>query len=701
VGVAAALLSRGWLLAPAAATALVAFGSVVGTRVRIATLGALVGALGVQVMLRWPPRFFHGFPTLVAGAVVVVCAASAWWSSSRRWRRRTALVGIGLIAVGALLSIPLVIEALLVRGDVSRGEAAANAAFHEAGGGSSASVARELEVAKADTSEASSALGAWWTAGARLVPVVAQQGRLLAVALNAARNTSSVGEQQVSALDYHHLEYHHGHINLVRLRAIAVPARLVDQQLHLATDQLASVESSWLLGPIQGRVRTFRQELRRSTHTADLARQAVRVLPGLLGGDGPRNYLIAFMSPSESRGYDGFIGTYGVLTADNGHISLIQSGDTTGIEAGLPPSGAQLTGVPQFLARYGAFDPGKFARDATYSPDLPTDADVFAQIYEQSGGAHIDGVLAIDPYGLAALLQFTGSIDVPGLPVPLTSANAARVLLIQQYTTFDIGLSNQDVLRHDFLQGALHLAFDKLLAGSLPSPKSLSAMLDPEVAKGRISFWSFHADEQPLLRHLGIDGSFPTDQGQDLLAVTTQNSGNNKTDAFLHKSVDDRVSVNPSTGSVSSTVTIRMVNDAPASGLPAYVIANPGLPGVSPGTNATWLTVYSPLLFDQVTVNGVRSSMTVGKELGVNAYSQFVDIPAGSTVTVTVRLVGHVDPAHRYRLAVRLQPSANSQQTEIEVSPTVGWRLADGSDEGRWNVGADMRQARSFDFVRG
>ena len=30
------------------------------------------------------------------------------------------------------------------------------------------------------------------------------------------------------------------------------------------------------------------------------------------------------------------------------------------------------------------------------------------------GGDHIDGVLVVDPYALAALLHFTGPIDVTG-----------------------------------------------------------------------------------------------------------------------------------------------------------------------------------------------------------------------------------------------------------------------------------------------
>lgn len=301
------------------------------------------------------------------------------------------------------------------------------------------------------------------------------------------------------------------------------------------------------------------------------------------------------MTPAESRGYDGLIASYGLLTATDGRVRLSVSGSIDDIESQLPSGGAHLTGPADFLARYGAFDPGQFPQDSSYSPDLPTVSDVLNQIYAQAGGGHIDGVLALDPYGLADLLHFTGPVAVSGLPFPLTEENAVKVLLREQYATFDAGETNQDLFRHDFLQGALHSALDKLVSGSLPAPKELAAVLDPAVVAGRISFWSFHKDEQPFLRRLGIDGAFPPAGSGDLIAVTTQNSGNNKIDAYLHTTVSDQVSFDPSNGFTRSNITIHLKNDASSAGLPPIVIDSPATPELAPGVNRTWLTVYSPL----------------------------------------------------------------------------------------------------------
>jgi len=697
VGVAAVVLARGWLLVPALFTIGIAFESVLPSRTR-QWVGSVVGAVGVQVVLRWPPTVFHGFPSLVAAALTTILAVSARRRSPAHLRRR-ALIFVGGLGIGALvLSLPVLIETLLVRGEALAGEAAAKAAFANIGGSNSTAIVADLTRASTDSMNATSALSGWITAGARVVPIVAQQARSLTGTLASASHAAAIGARQVPSINYHRLGYHHGQINLARLTAMQDPMQILDRELHITDRQLDGLSSSWLVGPLNERVDSLRTEIGRAEHTADLAVAAAKVLPAMLGGDGVRHYFIAFMSPSESRGYDGFVGSYGLLTGSDGHLSLTLSGQSSDLETLLPQGGALLKGVAGFLARYGQFDPGKYVRDATFSPDLPTVASVLAQQYVQTGGVPIDGVLAIDPYGLAALLHFTGPIQVPGLPVPLTYRSAAYVLLKEQYTTFDVGETNQNLLRHDFLQNALHLSFDKLVNGSLPAPKTMAAILDPAVVEGRISLWSFHTNEQSFLRRLGLDGSFPAARGADLLAVTTQNAGGNKIDAFLHTSISDHVTVNPGTGDVVSEVTITLKNDAPGSDLPPIVIDSPADPGLAPGTNQMWLTLYSPLVFEKASIDGAPETLSSGIELGVNAYSNYVDVPPGATTTLSVHLVGRLDLRGGYRMAIRLQPSAIPERGVVEVGSAGAWKLSTNSSA-LWHLSGAMRQHRLFRFV--
>ena len=232
VGVAAVVFARAWLLVPALATMGVAFESVFLSRTR-RRVGAVVGALGVQVIVRWPPEVFHGLPTLVTTALVAILGVSAWRRSSARIRRRALLV-VGGLGIGAVVvSLPLVIATLLVRGEALAGEAAAKTALSNIGGGSSAAVVADLQQATTDTTDASSTLGWWITAGARVVPLVAQQARFLTGTLTSAAQAAAVGARQTPAIDYHRLGYHHGKIDLARLTAMEGQMCIRDRS-HLA-----------------------------------------------------------------------------------------------------------------------------------------------------------------------------------------------------------------------------------------------------------------------------------------------------------------------------------------------------------------------------------------------------------------------------------------------------------------------------------
>ncbi len=121
LGAVCVAMSREWLLAPA----LVAFGialyqvALPGSRRR---MGALVGALASQVILRWPPIGFHGSTALVAVAVLVYPSVSAYRRLSKSGRRRTRRA-IGIVAVVALVPVLLFVVAWGLAGSsLSKGQ---------------------------------------------------------------------------------------------------------------------------------------------------------------------------------------------------------------------------------------------------------------------------------------------------------------------------------------------------------------------------------------------------------------------------------------------------------------------------------------------------------------------------------------------------------------------------------------------------
>jgi hypothetical protein len=678
----AAVFARDWLLIPAAAALGLAFVSAFLRRPH-ARLQALIGALSIQVMLRWPHIAFHGFTVLAAVSASAAVLISAWRRLPRKWRRRTAVATGGLVAGAVVLSAPFAVGALAARHSVASGVDAARSALTSVSNGDSARATAQLQTASAQLGRAQRLTGAWWTAGGLLVPGLAQQRRAVGADTGAAAALTSLAGREADSLDYHTLGYHQGRLDLQAVTAMTGPLVALDRQIAAAQATIRRTRSDWLVAPLAADLRRLSAELDRAGSSAHLAVLAAREAPALLGADGVRHYFLAFMTPAETRGLDGFIGAYGELTADNGRITLTRAAPITALNASLtqPP---QLAGVSEYQARYGAFDPAAHFQDVTYSPDLPTVTRVIAQMYPAAGGGAIDGVLAIDPVALSRLLQFTGPLNIAGLPYPLTEANATDVLLRQQYSIFP---NPTQPSRDAFLQQALSDAFRRLSAGSLPGPTALSSALDPVVREGRLLFWSTHPGDQPLIDRLGLDGSFPQPGPRsDCLAVAVANAGNNKIDAYLHEAIADRVAYNPSTGRVTSTVTVKFTNQAPTGGLPDYVIGVHSGPDLPPGTNFMWVSFYSPLHLTSSLVDGSVAALSPPvRELGSYAYSGFLAVPSGGTTTVTLSFEGDLTKGPWYRMALRLQPLANPPSASI----TVG-------QAGVWSAGTDEVQTHSW-----
>ncbi|MGH9114634.1 MAG: DUF4012 domain-containing protein, partial [Acidimicrobiales bacterium] len=492
----AATRGKGILVAPAVAALAVAFAGAFPRRAR-PVVGATAGALAVEVALRWSSFGFHGATALVAAAAVLPCLASATVrlpSWGRRWVRRGA---IAVVVVAVVLVIPVVVEGLATHGRVNRGIVASESALGSVSAGDAGSATTQLAEATSDFSRSAGALGAWWTAGARLVPVAAQQRQAVAGAVEVAARVTGAAKQQAANIDFPTLHYANGRIDLAQVAALQGPLQTVAGTLDTGAGRLAALRSQWLVGPIASRLQLLDAQVTKARSNADLAAAAVKAAPSLLGGEGTRHYFVAFINPAESRGLGGLIASYAELTAENGHIDLSASGDIGGLNQQLAAAGGGHISAPaDYLARYGQFHPGQFFQDLSFSPDLPSVTEVISQMYAEVGHPKIDGVLVLDPRSMASMLSFTGPIDVPGLG-ELTASNAAETLTVGQYVAFPSPSQQTD--RQAALHDALRLAFEHLTGGSLPGPRALADAFSGDARRGDLRFWSVHPQDQPLL----------------------------------------------------------------------------------------------------------------------------------------------------------------------------------------------------------
>lgn len=638
-------------------------------------------ALGlVQAALRLDLPGPQGTSALAAAAVLVppayVGCKAMRRNDRKKWTRAAAATGAVAVAAASLAAIAFA----TARPALERGVDEAERALTAVRAADQETAATTFERAEGSFASAERSLGAVWTRPAWLLPVIGPHLRALDAVAASGHDLAGGGVRVAGAADLGDLQITDGTVPLDEVRRLepelADAAVIVTQ----ARARLARTRSAWLLPPVGRRLATQVERLDEVEGTLANSRDVLRILPGLLGADGPRRYFLAVQTPSELRGSGGFFGNFGEIVADNGKLTLARFGRLRELNGGGDPANRTLTGPPDYLARYERFAVATTWQNVTMSPDWPSVTEVIAGLYPQSGGAEIDGAIAVDPAGMAALLELTGPLTVPGWPEPVGAGNAERILLHDQY----VELADDD--RVDFLGDSAELLFDRLTTGALPKPSTILSALGPAVARKHLQLASLHDDEQEVLTRLDVAGAMAPVNG-DFLALVAQNASPSKIDWFLHRRLAYDVDIDETTGELAATVTATLRNDAPASGLPPVIIGNAH--DLPMGTSRLYVSIYSPWALTGARIGGRPVTVESERERDRNVYSTYVDIPPGAEVTIELDLAGWYDG--HYRLDVHRQPTAHPDALEVVVD---GRPLFDDGHR------TDLALERSFDQRR-
>lgn len=652
----------------------------------LALVQALVAAATVAADGGWVAPAV-GLGGALASALVVVGAAATTKPRAPATGRPVA----GWVAVGALSATATVFVAagaavVLALGDVDRGAAAVDRGLAAARDGSFAVAAAAFVDAEADFDRAGDRLGNPAVSVARLLPVL---GPNLAAARDLVRLSTSVAEAGagVARAAPAQLQIEGGVVPVADIAASAPALSRAAATLQAGQAVLGNIDRAYLVAPLRRAVTELDGRLARATADAEMAATAAEVVPAIFGVDGPRRYFVAVQNNAELRATGGLIGNFGELVADQGQVRL-ESFERIGALVERGRGGWPLDAGPDFLARYERFGVHRTWQSINLSPDFPTVGRLISTAYPASGGRPVDGVVAIDPVGLAALLRLTGPIEVAGWPEPLSAANVVPVTLHHAYQQLDQGD------RVDLLGEVAVATMGALTGGALGSPTVIGEALGPAVRDGHLMVYLTRPEEQSLAERFGASWALP-DPRSDTLLVVNQNAGATKIDFFLSRRVAYDLRLSPSGDGavgVEGTLAVAMRNAAPGSGLDRYVIG-PSLDDVAPGTNRTYLSVYTPLGVTAAALDGVPVAVESERELGRSVYSAFVDVPAGATRELSVDVVGQVPLTEGgwYELELGRQPLLSADEVALAVTVAPGWRIAEA--EGGFEVRPDGRGA--------
>jgi hypothetical protein len=301
-------------------------------------------------------------------------------------------------------------------------------------------------------------------------------------------------------------------------RAAELQSRLAAVDLHPRVGQLLDLTGQYL--PL----------LRLGVEAAQLA-------PELLGAQQPRTYLILAQNDDERRPTGGWISGVGLVTVAGGEVADLSFQDSFAVDNLSVPHETP----PESMLRT-LWAELWLLRDANWSPDFPTSAQVAERILQNDQGVAVDGVIAVDQQALQLLVTALEPLQLAAGEEPVTGANVLATIR----DAWAEPLSGQtpgadwqawEAHRKDFMPDLVTAMLAKVQqeAGGLDLRKVATSVLQA-LRQRHILIYLHQERAAGLLAARHWDGAILETEG-DYLQVVDANVGFNKVDPNVRRSL--------------------------------------------------------------------------------------------------------------------------------------------------------------------
>jgi hypothetical protein len=630
---------------------------------------------GAQPERRLESRRFTTTHGVLLAALAVVVVAGGW-------------LALGLLQAREDLGI----EAVGLRTDLTKAQAALRRGDPDAAQTAIRAASRDLDAAEAITARRPMRVAA-------RLPVVGSGVRDVTHLLAAARNLTGAADRAVAVSV--HLQsgrfavLKDGRFDLNALDDAGAQAKGLVEELDQVRAELAQVRG----GPLApGADQTKRWALERLDEAVARARPVVptlQALPAAVGAGQARTYLVALTNPAELRPGGGVPLAVLQVAVDKGVVEVrARDGEIAENVHNTQVTWSAVPGDP--WASHGRFT--EFSQ-ANSSPHFPTSGQELLRAYAARGRSTPDGVIALDPLAMRALLGATGPVTVPGYG-RLTADNCV------QRTTHDAFVrwpSREQRRRYN--EALLNALVERLLSGR--DLVATGKVLGAAGARRQMQIYAADPALQRVLANNGMYGGL-SQAGHDYLGVYTLNTNGSRMDYFQRRSIHHLVQLRPD-GSAEVTRTLTIDNEVP----PSEPIRDAADTGYTSGRAAAVIANYLPpgATLEETTRDGRRVRPSVVKEEGRPLVRVDVDLARGQSTSLTVRYstgkAAPTDGGFRYRLTADPQVLNRAPGLRIDVVAPAGMKLSAAPDWAIEDATATFNRRftdaidTTFDVVRG
>ncbi len=461
-----------------------------------------------------------------------------------------------------------------------------------------------------------------------------------------------------------------GRIDIEPIKRLAPVTTEVNEAIQAANTAAADIDTTRVVPQLSAPVEKLQDQLRELAPISQELSATLPLLPGILGGEGTRHYLLIFQNNAEERASGGNPASMAMLVVDDGKITLGRQASSASFphpykKAPYVPHGKRNSDWDKIYTERSI----KFVANLTMTPDFPTTAKMATAMWQDRFGGQVDGVISFDPVALAYLLNVTGPIKLAD-ETTLTPGNAVPYLLSEVYAKYPDGETQDKVFA-----SAAQTIFSAVTSGK-GDPRAYLAQLKPIVAEQRLKVWSARTEEQSVLLTTPVGTMLPADnESATVLGVYNKADSTSKMSYYMDEQI--KVSTNTCEATPTHTVTATVVNTLPKDqidALPEYVRAHQK--HIPPGGDRQLVQVYGPVggKLKSVTIDGkpvvwgtsanykkntvadatgadIRRPAAHGTMYGRPVGTVPITIPADSSVTVKAVFTGSAEDSATVRVS--------------------------------------------------
>lgn len=397
----------------------------------------------------------------------------------------------------------------------------------------------------------------------------------------------------------------------------------------------------------------------------------VRALPAALGPD-KKQYIVLLQNNMELRPTGGFLGSFALLTFENGVLSSMK------VEDIYVPDG-QLDGYvkPPEPVETNLFQGGGWKlRDANWDPHFPNTAQTLKWFFEKGGYTNIDGMIATNFSVVARVLETLGPITLPDFDQTITADNLYSFAQVQTETRFFPGATNKGTILGSLARALLRKTEDL----SLESQKTLAVLARDAIASKDIMFWFADPPLQRVASKYKWAGEIESIQCEgancftDNLYLVEANVGINKTNCCMERKAYYDVWINEN-GTIRSELKLHYINHNPST---------PAPPRFYGGGYRNYLRIYRSAHMQLVSaeqrnqsISPQRIDSTAHSELNLRDDGMIVDVGGGEETDFRAAYVSTIpldlSTQGTYVLLVQKQPGllTNDYVIRLHYPPTL------------------------------